>query len=206
MKWLCVAFFAGVALAQDTTFTNRVATFTNLQGVVYKGVTLTKADLDGVIYREPAGGGRVCYTNLSPALLEAWGMPTNRIQIAQDRAKRKAVFDAQYNARLLAASQAERERLISQRTNAAAEAQIQAEKDVQQAAYNAIKVLSAQIEAEQARLERLQAIVSDSNMQRNDGGYQFVKETAWQDLADARRRLKALREQYRETYPNGKQP
>jgi hypothetical protein len=152
------------------------------------------------------GGGRVCYTNLSPALLEAWGIPTNRIAIARERARRKAVVDAQYNTRALAASQVKRDRLIAEHAKAAAENQIQAEKEAQQAAYNAIKVLSAQIEAEQARLERLEATVSDSNMQRTDGGFQFVKSGAWQDLADARRRLKALRDQYRENYPNLKQP
>ena len=70
MKWFCIAFFAGAALAQDITFTNRVATFTNLQGTVYKDVTITKGDLDGIVWREGAGGGRICYTNLSPALLE----------------------------------------------------------------------------------------------------------------------------------------
>jgi hypothetical protein len=109
MKWLCFAFFAGASLAQDITFTNRVATFTNLQGTVYKDVTLTKADLDGVIYREEAGGGRVCYTNLSPAVLEAWGIPTNRIETARARAKRKAaaaVAEAQYRRSVSAAVKA----------------------------------------------------------------------------------------------------
>jgi hypothetical protein len=98
MKWLCFAFFAGTALAQDITFPNRTATFTNLQGRVFKDVTLIKADLDGVVWREGAGGGRICYTNLSPALLEAWGIPTNRIGVARARAQRKAATDAQYRA------------------------------------------------------------------------------------------------------------
>ena len=101
MKWFCFFFFASAALAQDITFTNRVATFTNLQGSVYRDVTLVKGDLDGVVWREGAGGGRVSYTNLSPALLETWGIPTNRIENAHARALRKAAADAQFGAQPL---------------------------------------------------------------------------------------------------------
>lgn len=74
------------------------ATFKNLQGQNFKGVLLVRADLDGLVYMEPesANGGRVSFTNLAPATLEALGIPTNRIQIAEARAKSKAKADAAY--------------------------------------------------------------------------------------------------------------
>src|ERR1035441_1740632 len=86
----------GSLLAQDIVFTNRTATFTNRQGIVFKDATLIKADLDGLIWRNGASGGRICYTNLEPAFLEQLGVPTNRIAIAKSRAERKFVSDAQY--------------------------------------------------------------------------------------------------------------
>lgn len=98
MKRLYLALFAGAALAQDITFTNQVVTFTNLQTVVYSNVTLVKPDVDGVVWRNGASGGKICYTNLSPALLEAWGIPTNLIEGARIRAQRKAVADTKYRA------------------------------------------------------------------------------------------------------------
>ena len=75
---LMVVGFIGVAPGQDAiTFTNRLATFTNLQREVFRDVRLVRADAAGIIYREGAGGGRVCYTNLPPAFLELLGIPTN---------------------------------------------------------------------------------------------------------------------------------
>lgn len=48
------------ALAQDITFTNRTASFTNLQGAVYSNVTLVRADLDASSgARTPAAGAPV---------------------------------------------------------------------------------------------------------------------------------------------------
>ena len=98
MKWLCFTLFSSAVLAQDITFTNRVVTFTNLQGTVYKGVTLTKTTPDGIIWRDGAAGGHVSDTNLSPVLLESWGIPTNHIEGAKKRAERKAAADARYRA------------------------------------------------------------------------------------------------------------
>ena len=48
---------------QDITFTNKTATFTNLQGQLYKGVELVKADLDGLTWRDEGGARRICYCN-----------------------------------------------------------------------------------------------------------------------------------------------
>src|ERR1039458_5942867 len=94
---LLVLGFAGVAAGQDTiTFTNKLITFTNLQGKVFRDVRLVRADLDGIIYRETVGvgGGRVCYTNLSLGLLESLDIPTNRIAVAKARADHQAADDA----------------------------------------------------------------------------------------------------------------
>src|SRR5215472_10990400 len=82
------------ASAEDIIFTNKVATFTNLQGKVFKSVQLVKGDLDGVIWRDEASGGRICYTNLHADILESWGISSNRIDIALARAQHKAVADA----------------------------------------------------------------------------------------------------------------
>lgn len=83
----------------------RPASFKDLQGREYNALLL-KADLDGVIYVEngTTGGGRISYTNLAPATLESWGVPTNRISAASDRISAKAKMDAQ--ARTLQAEQA----------------------------------------------------------------------------------------------------
>lgn len=75
---LLVLGFIGVAPGQDAiTFTNRLATFTNLQGEVFRDVRLVRADADGIIYRETVGvgGGRVFYTNLPQPVLKSLGLP-----------------------------------------------------------------------------------------------------------------------------------
>jgi hypothetical protein len=87
----------GSLLAQDIVFTNRTATFTNLEGRVYTNVTLVKASLDGLIWSGD-GRGLISYTNLSPAFLKSLGIPSNRIETAKARAQRKGGADAQYRA------------------------------------------------------------------------------------------------------------
>src|ERR1051325_4046451 len=69
----------------------KITTFTNLQGQIFQSVSLIHGDLDGVIWRKDASGGRVCYTNLNPVFLEDWSIPTNRIAVALERAERAAV-------------------------------------------------------------------------------------------------------------------
>jgi hypothetical protein len=84
-----VAFTAFQVAASDLLdLRSHIATFTNLQGQAFSNVTLIRADLDGVLWRKEASGGRVCYTNLDLGLLELWGIPTNRAEIAS-RARRK---------------------------------------------------------------------------------------------------------------------
>ena len=107
---LFLSFLAAVflsALADDITFTNKTASFTNLQGQLFKGVQLVRGDLDGLIWRDGASGGRICYTNLHPDLLESFGISTNRIEIAGARAQHKAVADARYRALAFAEAQAQ---------------------------------------------------------------------------------------------------
>ena len=102
---LTLALWATVcltALSDDITFTNRTANFTDLEGRIYSRVQLVRGDLDGLIWRRGASGGRICYTNLDPCLLESFGISTNRIAIAQERAEHKAVADARYRTLALA--------------------------------------------------------------------------------------------------------
>lgn len=160
-------------VAQDIVFTNRIATFTNLQGRAYKGVRLVKGDLDGVIWREAegVGGGRISYTNLDVALLDSWGIPTNRIETAKTRAGQKAVKDAQYRAFLEKAARgdpakaaefyAEVER--KRKAQAAAQALAQAAMDRQ-------REIQA-LEDAQRELDRQRALAADIN---NAGGSVFV--------------------------------
>jgi hypothetical protein len=84
-------------LAQDILFTNKTATFTNLQGRVYTNVTLVKANRDGLLWRGD-GMGLISYTNLSPALLESVGVPTNRIEQVKTRAAQLAAANAKRRA------------------------------------------------------------------------------------------------------------
>jgi hypothetical protein len=95
------------AWAEDITFTYKIASFTNLEGRAYKNVRLIKADDDGLIWRQEASGGRICYTNLHPDVLEWLGIPTDRIEIARERAGHKAIADKRYQAVAMAKAEAE---------------------------------------------------------------------------------------------------
>src|ERR1019366_3024502 len=75
---------------QTVYYTNRFATITNLQWRVYQSVQLVRADLDGFIYLQEGGGGFISYTNLTPATLQEFGVPTNRIALAEQRALLRA--------------------------------------------------------------------------------------------------------------------
>jgi hypothetical protein len=146
------------ALGQDISLTNRIATFTNLQGTVYKNVQLVRGDLDGVIWRNDGGGGRVCYTNLHPDILLWLGIPTNRIALAKARAEHKSVADANYKAKLAARDA----------TDARAKAEAQAEWDAgaparereaqRQAMLAAIESLQAQIEFAERKVRYADAV------------------------------------------------
>jgi hypothetical protein len=92
---LVVLLAAFSAKAQDILFTNKTATFTNLEGRLFKNVEIIRADRDGVIWRDGAtSGGRVGYTNLDALFLASWGIPTNRIEEARARAEHWAASNA----------------------------------------------------------------------------------------------------------------
>ena len=77
---LLILGFVGVAPGQDAiTLTNKLVTFTDLQGRAFRDVRLVHADKSGIVWLVPdgIGGGRFPYTNLPPAFLESLGIPTN---------------------------------------------------------------------------------------------------------------------------------
>jgi hypothetical protein len=101
MKWLCFALFAGAALAQDITFTNKTATFTTLDGRVYTNVTLVRATDYGIVWRAD-GMGMVSYTNLAPAFLTSLGIGQERAEHAKALADRQARANASERAKAAA--------------------------------------------------------------------------------------------------------
>lgn len=124
-KWIATIFLLAVcSVAAQTSdnidLKNITATFTNRQNVTYTNVTLSQANMDGVIYMCDSGGGLISYTNLSPDLLEQWGIPTNRIQMAEERAGEKAERDKEYWQSRYAQQQALAAQLAKQRAADAA--------------------------------------------------------------------------------------
>jgi hypothetical protein len=102
----CLMLLTLSAVAADTNIIDlqqQPFAITNLQGKAQYGKLLT-ADLDGVLYHMPDGiwRNRISYTNLTPAMLEMWGIPTNRIQIAIERAQKKKLADKAYEESLAA--------------------------------------------------------------------------------------------------------
>jgi hypothetical protein len=84
-----LVFGQGCLLAQDIMFTNRVATFTNLDGRLYTNVTLIKATADGIIWKGD-GVGMVPYTKLSLEVAQSFGVPQERVEQAKAKAAKKA--------------------------------------------------------------------------------------------------------------------
>jgi hypothetical protein len=84
------------------------ASFTDLQSNKYD-VILLRANLDGVVYTLPKHPGSVRvlnFTNISATDLEKWHIPTNRIELAAQRAAAKGKSDRAYKANVTAQSQA----------------------------------------------------------------------------------------------------
>ena len=109
MRILALCLLAASALAQQgtITFTNKIATFTNLEGRIFKDVQLVRADLDGLIWmQDVTSAGRICYTNLDPDVLESFGISSNRIAVALARAQHKAVARAQEQMAIAASARA----------------------------------------------------------------------------------------------------
>jgi hypothetical protein len=82
--------------------------FTDLQTNRHD-IILLRANLDGIVYSLPASSASVrvmSYTNIAASDLEKWHIPTNRIEIATQRAAAKGRSDKAYKANVAAQRQA----------------------------------------------------------------------------------------------------
>jgi hypothetical protein len=168
----------GLCSAQDINFTNRLCSFTNLEGRSFDGVALVRGDLDGIIWRKDASGGRICYTNIHPDILESWGVSSNRIEVSRIRARNKALADAKYRA---ARDSAAAEELALEAANriALAKAKPILERDKQKAAdQEAITVLEQQIRITRNFKRRNQAFADDYNTVNSGTGAPFLTTSA----------------------------
>jgi len=139
------------ACVQGLEFSNRVATITCLDGRTYTNITLIRSDSNGLIWREGASGGKICYTNLSPENLVALGIEqdlktaTNRIVIANKEAVSKAYNESQYRRESEQwARQQEKEKLREQEQEKRAP-----KPDTSKSTSTKIAALEAQIEADE---------------------------------------------------------
>jgi regulator of protease activity HflC (stomatin/prohibitin superfamily) len=202
MKWkqiptllLCFEYI-GASNSQDINLTNRVTSFTNLQGQAFTDVQLVRGDLDGVIWRKESGGGRVCYTNLSPMLLEAWGIPTNRIEIARARVERRASSSAQEKAWALKQAQQDTAARAKADAEEAAMAPRKAKAEQMAADAQAIANLEQQIRDAKARMRRAKAVAHDYNKANLYNDYAptlYVRESEKVKIAEAEDWLKKMK-------------
>ena len=190
-------------LAADILFTGRIATFTNLQGTLYQKVTLVKGDTDGLIWRSGVSGGRICYTNLHPDLLESWGIETNRIGVALARAQRKAVADARYRAFAAAQAQARLRAEKDEKVRLAAQAE-EIEREVQrQSELAQIKRLREQVDIARSSLRHAETAAKDANAANSNNPaapYYYVRDSVRVELEDAEGMLQKLEGQYTAKY------
>jgi hypothetical protein len=202
---LALVWINGSMLAQDNLFPNRTATFTNLQGAGYTNVMVVKADLDGIIWREGSSGGRVCYTNLDPALLKEWGIPLERIEIARLRAGHKAVSDAQYRAARDAQNSIDLQAQQDAKARWNAEAPARAREAQRQADLEAIKAFEAQIEEADSQARHASAVtpVAASGDPAYVGAVMAQRaqvNSAIEDVNDAKKKLRRMKADYAEKY------
>jgi hypothetical protein len=83
--------------AANLAFTNKFATFTNLQGETFIHAELIEADATQVVFKTNNIFGAVKFTNLSTATLESLGIPLSRLDLAKELQvqKAKAIADRQ---------------------------------------------------------------------------------------------------------------
>lgn len=204
MRLIWIAFsFATICMSQDIQFTDRVVTFTNLQGNLFEGVSLIKADLDGVIWRKEASGGRVIFTNLSPELIESWGIPTNRIAIARERAAKSAAnHSAMLHERAIDA-QSEAIAKESQRRAWEAGAPARALLQQIQTDLKAIEDLQAWIETSKSQIRRARAAAADynsANLYNDYAPYVYIKQSSQVEVDEAETRLARMRFAFNSKY------
>jgi len=190
--------------ASDTIeFTNRVETFTNLQGQVFSQVMLIRGDLDGVVWRKEASGGRICFTNLSLGFMAYLGIPTNRVQIARTRAAQSAQEHSRFMAERQAGAAADlaaREQARKLWLAGAPDRELltNLQKDLA-----AINLLQSQINEAKAKLRWAKAIISDFNSanKRNDyAPHAYVKQTEQVKIEEAQTRLQTMRQEFNRKY------
>lgn len=94
------------ARGQDVVFTNRFATFTNLHGEKFNHVQLIRSDAKGIYYTyaDSAGGGKIAFTDLSPAVVKGFGL-------AQDSAEKAIQLTEQELAQARQATEQEKEKM-----------------------------------------------------------------------------------------------
>lgn len=196
---------AGITAAhsQDITWTNKTVTFTNLEGRIFKEVQFIRGDWDGVIWREGAGGGRVCYTNLNPALLEAWGIPTNRIGIARGRAQRNAISNARDRVESQIQAQEEFAARAKTAEQEAATSALQARGEQMKSDSEAIERLTKQIEDAKVLLRRAKASAHDYNQANHYNGSAprlYVKDSERVKIEEAQTLLKKMKAEFAAKY------
>ena len=76
--------------AVDLVFTNKFASFTNLQGETFIGAELIEADATQVVFKTNDIYGAVKFTNLSTATLKSLGIPLSRLGLAHELEVQKA--------------------------------------------------------------------------------------------------------------------
>jgi len=187
---------ARVVRGQDIEFTNRVVSFTNLQGEAFKDVRLIRGDLDGVIWRAGVSGGRVSYTNLEAVLLADWGISSNRVGIARGRAEQKAVMAARDRAMAIAQARAQALAKAKAEVEWSAGAPARELQAQRQADQEAITNLQSQIENARLQLRRATALAHDHNAAnaRNKAVPRvYIKETERVKIQEAEARLKKMK-------------
>jgi hypothetical protein len=196
-----------IAAASDfIDLKGRVATFTNLQGEAFSDVSLVRGDLDGIIWRKGASGGRVCYTNIDCAIITDWGIPSNRVSIAKERADRKALADAAYRAQRNAAAHADEVARVERISKSEADQAKSAAMQERDAALNQIAVLEIQIAEAKAKMRRAKAIAHDYNAANTYNDYAptvYIKATEQLKIDEAEQRLEGMKNEFRLKYPNG---
>jgi len=191
---------------QHVLFTNQTATFRTLEGKVFYHVTLVRADLDGIVWRTGASGGRICYTNLDPGLLESWSISSNRIDIARARAEHKAAVDARYRAIAAAEAAATLKRYREEHARVAAQASTREREAQRQADLARLVVLRKQVEVARDSLRHMETAARDANQARINNPsapFFYVKESTRIDLRNDEKRLQQLEAGYVAKYGTG---
>ncbi len=204
---LGLAMFNASLLGQDIEFTNKVVTFTNLQGEGFKDVRLVRGDRLGLVWRDDSGGGRVLYTNLSPAFLSSIGISQDRIKTGAAAIAAKAAADARFKA--LRQTEGAKEAAEMAKWQAGApQRQQSAQKAAQkQADLNQIQQLDAQVRAAEYRYNHNSAAVHDANMASlgdPTAPILYMSATLKQNIDDAKETLEKAKAAYRSKY--GEEP